>query len=181
MPLSPPHDPLDQLCIRAYAPTDQPAVSRLYKEGLLAGQIPAHDTGQDIDSIQTVYFGDDCNHFWVADLGGCALGMIGVLRSSEHTAQIRRLRVDQQWQNTTIPARLVETAVEHCRHHGYLKVVFDTRFDTHNNPAPVVDLFDRLGFLHTRTKNIQDKDLLEFYLDLYRQPQPQPQDHPGAA
>mgnify|MGYP002624410219 FL=1 len=56
--------------------------------------------------------------------------------------------------------------MHHCTHHGYLKVVFDTRFDT----DAAVDMFDRFGFQHTRTKAVQGKDLLEFYLDLYRQP-----------
>ena len=33
-----------------------------------------------------------------------------------------------------------------------------------------VDLFDRIGFQHTRTRPAPGKELLEFYLDLYRQP-----------
>ena len=41
----------------------------------------------------------------------------------------------------------------------------DTRFDTDE----AVDLFDKVGFQHTRTKALQEKELLEFYLDLYRQ------------
>jgi len=31
-----------------------------------------------------------------------------------------------------------------------------------------VDLFDRVGFQHTRTRATPGKDTLEFYLDLYR-------------
>ena len=92
--------------------------------------------------------------------------MIGVAQESEHTAEIRRLRVDRDHQDTTIAGRLVETALEHCHKHGYLKIVLDTRFD----PDTVVDLFDRFGFQHTRTKPAVGKALLEFYLDLYRPP-----------
>ena len=86
--------------------------------------------------------------------------------SGEHTAEIRRLRVRKEYQDSSIAGRLVETALMHCKQHGYLKLVLDTRFDA----STAMDLFDRFGFQHTRTKNVSGKDLLEFYLDLYRQP-----------
>jgi len=91
--------------------------------------------------------------------------MIGVANEGEHIAEIRRLRVDKDWQHTPIAERLIETALAHCREHGYLKVVFDTRFER----TAAVDYFDRFVFQHTRTKSVKDKELLEFYLDLYRQ------------
>ena len=70
-----------------------------------------------------------------------------------------------QHQHTDIAERLVETALAHCKDHGYLKIRLDTRFD----PNAVIDLFDRFGFQHTRTKSLENKEMLEFYLDLYRQ------------
>ena len=151
---------------RTYQPSDQQAVSRLYNDGLLRGQPAPNDTGADIENIHEGYFTDDANHFWVAEIDGQVVGMIGVARDTEHTAEIRRLRVDKQWQASAVGGKLIETALHHCTHHGYLKVVFDTRFDT----DAAVDMFDRFGFQHTRTKAVQGKDLLEFYLDLYRQP-----------
>ena len=63
---------------------------------------------------------------------------------------------------------LVETAVNHCKHHGFIKVLLDTRFEHETAKG----LFDRLGFQHTRTRSVQGKEMLEFYLDLYRQPRP---------
>ena len=59
---------------------------------------------------------------------------------------------------------LLETAVEFCREQEYLKVRLDTRFEK----SAALDLFDRIGFQHTRTKPADQKELLEFYLDLYR-------------
>lgn len=162
-------EPLDQLIVRSFQPEDQGAVSRLYTEGLLAGQIAPNDTGADIENIREAYLAEPSSHFWVAQVQGQILAMIGVSREQEHTAEIRRLRVDKAWQHTAIAAKLMETALAHCKREGYLKVVLDTRFD----PDAVVDLFDRFGFQHTRTKSMQGKDLLEFYLDLYRQPKDQ--------
>ncbi|MCC6580490.1 MAG: GNAT family N-acetyltransferase [Phycisphaeraceae bacterium] len=153
------------ISVRTYRPADQPAVSRLYTEGLLTGQIAPNDTGADIENIQDAYFSEKGNHFWVADDGQQVVGMIGVAADLQHSAEIRRLRVDPSLQDTHIAARLVEKAIDHCRQQGFLKVVFDTRFDQEH----IRDFFDRFGFQHTRTKSIHGKDLLEFYLDLYRQ------------
>ena len=161
-------DQLDRLTVRTFESGDQKAVSRLYGEGLLAGQIAPNDTGADIDNIPEAYFNEEHNHFWVAECDGNVLGMIGVACDEQHTAEIRRLRVEKDYQQTQIAERLVQTALAHCKHHGYLKIRLDTRFD----PDAVVDLFDRFGFQHTRTKSLHGKDLLEFYLDLYRQPKP---------
>lgn len=155
----------DRLVVRSYADADHQLVEQLYTDGLLAGQIAANDTGADIENIHEAYFENETDHFWVADVDGNVVGMIGVAQDSEHKAEIRRLRVHRDWQRSEIAERLLETAVMHCKHHAFLKVVLDTRFD----PDEALDLFDRIGFQHTRTKNIHDKDLLEFYVDLYRE------------
>ncbi len=171
----PSQDALSQLTIRTYQSQDRQTVSRLFREGRLVGQIPPTDTGADIERIRENYLTDEpANHFWVAELHGRVLGMIGVLKRREHTAEVRRLRVDKPWQDTPIGAKLMETALAHCRRHGFLKVVLDTGFDT----DVVMGLFDRFGFQHTRTKNRAGKEVLEFYLDLYRPHKPeQPHGH----
>lgn len=154
--------------VRTYRDEDHAAVSRLYTEGLLSGQIAPNDTGVDIENIREAYFTEPVNHFWVAQRGGAdpapVVGMIGVACDGQ-TAEIRRLRVQKDLQHTSIAARLVETALSHIKHHGFLKVVLDTHFE-----ASSQSLFERFGFHHTRTKNAHGKDILEFYLDLYRQP-----------
>jgi N-acetylglutamate synthase-like GNAT family acetyltransferase len=92
--------------------------------------------------------------------------MIGVAHEEGGVAEIRRLRVQKDWQGSAIGARLVETALAHIKHHAFLKAVLDTRFEH----GAAQELFERFGFHHTRTKSLHGKDLLEFYLDLYRQP-----------
>lgn len=156
----------EKLVVRTFDPADQHDVTRLYSEGLLQGQPAPNDTGADVENIHEAYFDQDRHHFWVAEVEGQVVGMIGVASDEPHTAEIRRLRVDGDYQNTLIPARLLETAVNHCKHHGYLKVRLDTRFER----DAAMDLFDRIGFQHTRSKNLHGKELLEFYLDLYRDP-----------
>ena len=157
---------LDRLVVRTFAPHDQHAVSHLYQHGLLAGQLAPNDTGADIENIGVAYFSDVANHFWVAELDHRIIGMIGVMREEGHKAEIRRLRVEPEWQHAEIiPIRLMEAALYHCKVHGFLKIVFDTRFEKES----AVGLFDRFGFQHTRSRTHHDKETLEFYLDLYRQ------------
>lgn len=160
---------VDRAVVRSYRPEDGPAVARLYTQGLLAGQLAPNDTGADIENIQEAYFNEPSNHFWVAEVDGQVIAMIGLARDEGPTAEIRRLRVERDWQNTPIAEKLVQTALQHCRHHGYLKVVLDTRVEH----GKAQELFEKSGFHHTRTKSVHGKDLLEFYLDLYRSPRKQ--------
>lgn len=159
----------ERVKIRTYRAEDQSAVARLYSEGLLAGQIASNDTGADIENVHEAYFADPASHLWVAEREGRVIGMIGVAREEGETAEVRRLRVDKDHQHSPVGAMLVEIAISHCRHHGYLKVVLDTRFER----DAVLDVFTRFGFQHTRTRNVQGKELLEFYLDLYRAEKPE--------
>ena len=153
-----------QTMVRSYEQADHGDVTRLYNEGLLAGQIAPNDSGADMDFIREAYFDNERHHFWVAVQNGKCVGMIGVASDEDHTAEIRRLRVEKDLQNSGIAAKLLETAIAHCKHHGYLKIRLDTRFEKDE----AVGLFDRIGFQHTRTRPTPGKETLEFYLDLYR-------------
>ena len=163
MSMTPPADTPDGLCVRSYLEPDQPAVAKLYDAGLLAGQIAPNDSGADLDYIQQAYFDDERHHFWVAEHEGTILGMIGVASDEEHTAEIRRLRVEGEYQGTGIAAILLETAIAHCKHHGYLKIRLDTRFEK----DAAVDLFiATYGVKHDKAvgKLAKDRDvLLAFY------------------
>lgn len=160
---------LELVHVRTYQPRDHAAVERLYGEGLLHGQIDPTDTAADIENIEDGYLTDPANHFWVAEVREEVVGMIGVARDREHVAEIRRLRVDKAWQGTRVGAWLVQQAIAHCRKHGYLKVVFETRFER----SAALEMFDRMGFQHTRSKNLHGKEIIEFYLDLYRTAKPE--------
>ncbi|MEM8782134.1 MAG: GNAT family N-acetyltransferase [Planctomycetota bacterium] len=167
-PASPPkpNDHTGGYTIRTYEPGHQPAVCSLFETGLLAGQVAPNDTGADIDNLVDAYLEDPRHHFWVAlDAKGRVVGMIGVASDDHDTAEIRRLRVQPELQASSLPAVLLETALNHCRKHGYLKVRLDTRFER----CGALETFERIGFLHTRDRSAPGKDILEFYADLYRQ------------
>ncbi|MBI1368623.1 MAG: GNAT family N-acetyltransferase [Planctomycetes bacterium] len=161
------HSPIwDQITVRTYEPSDQQAVAWLYERGRLAGQEQPNDTAADIDNIHQAYLTNERAHFWVAVYEGRIVGMVGVAEDEPNLAEIRRLRVQPELRGQGVGFKLMETALGFCNHHGYLKVVLDTAFEQ----GSAMDIFDKFAFQHNRTRTIGGKDLLEFYLDLYREP-----------
>ena len=156
---------IEEVAVRPFEAADTEAVQWLYENGLLEGQIPMGDTGADIDNIEQAYIEPARNGFWVAEYGGEIVGMVCVAEGDRNLAEIRRLRVQPDRQRQGIGIMLMEQAVQFCHHHGYLKVVLDTRIKR----GPAEEIFDKFAFQHNRTKEVNGKELLEFYLDLYRE------------
>lgn len=152
-----------QVCLATEA--DYPAIRNLFYEGLEEGHIRSNDTGADIENIEDGYFSDDgYSGFWVCKEGDRTVGMVGVQRTSEDAAEIRRLRVLPDMRRMGIGTRLMEEALSFCKHHGYLKLALDVRIDR----APAIALFKKFGFTLGRTRENDGRPTLEFYLDLYR-------------
>jgi ribosomal protein S18 acetylase RimI-like enzyme len=151
--------------IRDFQAGDTQACRKLYSEGLLGGKIAENDTGLDIDDITAAYMSNPKNHFWVAHLDdGQIVGMIGVQHHEEGVGEIRRLRVRSDMRRRGIGTKLIETALKFCADNQYLKVTLDTFMDR----EPALKLFKKFGFHHDRTKSLSGKDLLYFYLDIYK-------------
>src|SRR5688572_22194204 len=98
--MSAPHAPIapESLHVRTYRAEDHPAVRRFFESGRLAGHCLPNDTAVDIDNIEGAYLLDEHSHFWVAEHEGRVIGMVGVVAEDEHTAEVRRLRVDPAMQ-----------------------------------------------------------------------------------
>ena len=62
-----------------------------------------------------------------------------------------------------IATKLLEEAIRFCHEHGYLKVKLDTFVER----EAALRLFEKLGFRHSGTKWVGEKELSYFYLDLY--------------
>ena len=158
--------------VRSFRHADLPACTRLYVEGLIGGKIAENDTGLDIDDIESAYLSQPGSHFWVAQTTADVseygvqevVGMIGVQQHEESVGEIRRLRVRQDFRRRGIGSALVETALTFCQERGYLKIALDTFMER----EPAVRLFEKFHFRHSRTRNVQGKDVMHFYLDLYQ-------------
>lgn len=162
----PPAPPIADLRIRVAEPADHAVIRELFVSSLVDGQLRGNDTGADIENLEQAYFSDDgASGFWVAELDGSVVGMIGVQNTRDNVAEIRRLRVAEPYRRHGIGSQLMRHAIEFCRSHGYLKVILDVRVER----APAVALFEKFGLSLSRTRSVDSHQTLEFYLDLYRE------------
>ena len=150
--------------IRSFKSGDLSTCSKLYREGLIGGRIAENDTALDIDDIEAAYMSSPECHFWVAEgEGGEVWGMIGVQGHSEGVGEIRRLRVAQEHRRRGIGSALMEQALKFCHDRGYIKIALDTFMER----EPAIKLFEKFHFKHSRTREVNGKELLYFYLDIY--------------
>ena len=165
--------------IRAFTPSDQAACRALYVDGLVSGKNADNDTAMDIDAIQHAYMRPG-SHCWVGEAPDDEKlsAMIGVQQHDAGVGEIRRLRVQLEFRRRGIGQALVETAIRFCREQNYLKVCLDTFMDH----EAAIQLFEKFGFRHNRTRKVGDKEMVDFYLDLYSgdAPSTSATDHPSA-
>lgn len=155
-----------RVSFRMATPADQSPIERLYLGGGEDGHLRENDTGADIMHLPDAYLTEDgASGFWVAILEDDVIGMIGVQRTSDDSADIRRLRVRPQYRRRGVGSRLLETAIDFCREQGYLKVVLDVRVER----APAVAMFQKFGFTHAADRHADGRQTIDFYLDLYRE------------
>jgi ribosomal protein S18 acetylase RimI-like enzyme len=150
--------------IRTYEPGDAEVCRVLYHQGLIGGSLAENDSGLDIDDIPLAYLRDPGNHFWIAvNMAGEVVGMIGVQHHERSAGEIRRLRVRQDHRRRGIGSKLLETAIRFCNDRGYLKIQLDTFIDR----EPAIKLFEKFHFRLDRTRTLNGRELLYFYLDIY--------------
>jgi ribosomal protein S18 acetylase RimI-like enzyme len=155
--------------IRPYCAADREACQTLYREGLIGGKIAPNDTGADIDDIEAAYMRSPDNHFWVAEnMQGEVIGIIGVQQDEPGIGEIRRLRVRQDSRRRGVGSALMETAIKFCRERQFLKITLDTFIER----ELALRLFEKFHFNHSRTRQVGEKELLYFYLDLYQSDRP---------
>ena len=158
---------LDDILVRPAEEEDYSAVRELFRAGLHEGLVPDNDTGADIETLHEAYFSDDGqSNFWVARYDDNVVGMIGVQKTSQDTAEIRRLRVREGHRRHGVGTKLVEQALTFCRHHEYLKIILDVRIER----GPAIALFEKFGFQLARSREVGGRKMLDFYFDLYRDP-----------
>lgn len=149
--------------IRTAQASDIPVLRELFERSRLEGQTRENDTGADLDHLIEGYFECKDSCFWVAELNDFIVGMIGVQRIDENAAEMRRLRVRDEFRRNGIGSRLMEHAIAFCREREFLKVVLDVRIER----VSAISMFDTFGFLHGRERVIKGRKLRDFYLDLY--------------
>ncbi|MCH8343864.1 MAG: GNAT family N-acetyltransferase [Planctomycetes bacterium] len=158
---------LDKVVVRLAGDEDHSTVRELFKAGLLEGHVPANDTGADVENLREAYFSDEGQSaLWVAQYKDQIIGMVGVQKMCDNSAEIRRLRVREGFRRCGVGTKLTEQALGFCQRHGYLKVILDVRIER----GPAIALFEKFGFQLARSREVEGRKMLDFYIDLYRDP-----------
>lgn len=153
--------------IRPATLDDLPSIRRLFEASVYEGQTRINDTGADIDNFKEAYLDEsETSGFWVAEAGDMVVGMIGMQELRDDVAEVRRLRVEESHRRQGVGTALMEQSIGFCRDHGYVKIVLDVRIER----GPAIELFKKFGFFHSKTREVEDHKLLDFYVDLYNQP-----------
>jgi len=153
----------EEMVIRSATDGDIIILRELFENSRLEGQIRENDTGADLDFLIEGYFECKDSGFWVAQYEEWIVGMIGVQRVSDNSAEIRRLRVRESYRRKGIGKKLMLHAIEFCKEKQFLKVKLDVRIER----SPAIQLFDTFGFLHGSERESDDRRTIDFYLDLY--------------
>lgn len=132
---------------------------------------PALDVPALLESPENPLFSDELGRWvWVArqqgaDSGPLA-GSVALHRVDQSTAKMSGLRVAPELRGVGIGMLLVKESLRFCGDNGFIKV----RLDTLTDQTRAIHLFERVGFQLSRKKQVDGRDCLEFYLDLYRRP-----------
>lgn len=153
----------EKMVIRSATNDDVNVLRELFERSRIEGQTRENDTGADLDYLMSGYFECKDSGFWVAQYEEWIVGMIGVQRISENSAEIRRLRVRDSFRRKGIGTKLMQHAISFCREKHFLKVVLDVRIER----LSAISMFNTFGFLHGRERNLNGRKLRDFYLDLY--------------
>ena len=134
--------------IRAYTDADRDAVIALFHQFMQELTPPGREAefaayveraiAEELGRIGEYYGGN----FWVADEGGAVVGMVGIERESDASAELRRMAVDARHRRRGVARALLAHAEDSCRAQGYRKVVLSTS----DLQAPARRLYETSGY-----------------------------------
>ena len=154
----------EDLSIRPATPEDAEDALELFNEDMRALTSVERLEDDDLRSLGRTYLEPADSGFWIAELDGEVVGMIGVRAGNDHAAEICRLRVRLDHRRKGVGTRLLERAVGHCRERGLLKISLDVLPDR----RPAIDLFAKTGFRLNREREVANRIQMDFYIDLYQ-------------
>ncbi|MHC4718468.1 MAG: GNAT family N-acetyltransferase [Planctomycetota bacterium] len=152
-----------QLRVRRYEPQDHDAVVALHNLALkdAGAYIADSPWDADLDAIGAEYL-DSGGEFVVGEIDREIVAMGGLQRVDEHTAKIRRMRIQPGLQRRgygkIILERLESSAVEL----GYRKIVLDTSYLL----TGALNFYPRFGYQKTHEEDLGNDRIVFFEKDL---------------
>jgi len=156
----------DGFLVRSFRASDRQKVLSLHASATPVASVPC-DCTANIDRIQEIYLRHPRNHFWVADAHGEILGTVGIGVQDEEVAHLHCLRAVDNPISNLVRKGLVQVAANHAHLHGCLKLILHAQVDV----GRAAEFLHRLGFQFSRQREVDAQSVLEFYLNLYEQPE----------
>jgi N-acetylglutamate synthase-like GNAT family acetyltransferase len=159
----------DAFLVRSFQATDRAQILRLHAGTAPAGAVDCN-CATNIDQIAERYFGRPQDHFWVAEAWGEIVGTVGICVHDQNVAHVHCLRTVDNLKDDLVRRGLVEVAARHAHQHGCLKLVVHSP-NGHVDIGRAAEFLHRLGFEFSRHREIDERAVLEFYLNLYERPE----------
>ena len=141
--------------VRRYRPSDQGAVIALFREFMWELTPPAlgaefqsyveRAIQDELSRIEEYYFAREGQGFWVADAHRF-VGMAGIERHDEETAELRRMAVAKPHRRRGIGRKLLATAESFCVKAKYRRIVLSTS----ELQLPAAQLYQSSGYVMVR-------------------------------
>jgi N-acetylglutamate synthase-like GNAT family acetyltransferase len=167
----------DTFRVRSFQAADRAKILRLHAAAAGApsdGGAVDCNCATNMNRIEEIYFRRPQDHFWVAEASGEIVGTIGICMLDQNVAHVHCLRTVENLRDDLIRKGLVQVAATHAHQHGCLKLVVHSP-NAQVNIGRAATFLHQLGFEFSRHRQIEQRAVLEFYLNLYERPELGPQ------
>jgi ribosomal protein S18 acetylase RimI-like enzyme len=118
--------------IRQYQNSDKDFAWQLHLKGLhqMNSFVDDPDLDKDLQSIEEVYIKNG-GEFFVATINDQIVGIGALKKIDNKTAEIKRMRVDQEFQGQKIGSQILDLLIQKAQELGYKKLILDTSIKMH--------------------------------------------------
>ncbi|MCR8630444.1 GNAT family N-acetyltransferase [Paenibacillus radicis (ex Xue et al. 2023)] len=145
--------------IRQYQPSDHEFVMKLHVEGLIQFSASIGNPGldKDMERIEEIYLNNN-GEFIVGLINDRIVSMGAYRKYDSETAEIKRIRIDQNYQKRGI-GQLILTALESsAKDKGYQKLILDTTV----KQLPAQKLFERNGYIEINRRLYKEMEIIYY-------------------
>ena len=146
---------------RQFQDQDLDKVWELHISGLNQTQsfIPNPELDADLDNIQAHYLNNN-GEFLIAEINNQIVGMGAFRKIDTNTAEIKRMRVNPDFQGQGIGKQILELLIQKAKSSNYKKLILDTS----SKQLAAQNLYQKFSF--KEYKRIQTNDYQTIYFEL---------------
>lgn len=147
------------LIIRQYTRADQDHIVKLHIDGLnqFGASIGDPALDKDIEQIEETYINNK-GEFLVGLQDNKVICMGAFKKIDDEIAEIKRIRIDREYQGRGIGGFLLSALEKSARAKGYKRVILDTT----SRQVPAQKLFSRNGYKETVKRQYKEMELIYY-------------------